>query len=183
MRFLYGFLAALIFTSNAYASFFLLDGSVIQQKLAPRPTGTSVAAGGVAISGTVNFSTTSGSFVDVTGSTVTITTTGRPVYVFVTYDSAGGNSACTFTSTIATNTTFTCSVAIVRSTSTFISIKGTAAGLVSTGTGQTLRVPIVDPEVVDVSLAAGTYTYKLQAVASGGSTTSFAGVHLVAYEL
>lgn len=148
-----------------------------------RTTGTTVGIGGVAISsscGTFLTTAGSGSFMDVTNLSVTITTSGRPVRVEVVSD--GTSSDATFLVSETVNTFF--------SEAYFQMIRGVSAiALVrlsyqlTNATNQGLRIPpnlsMVDP------VAAGTYTYKVQAGGNGASGNQ-AGVFnckLVAYEL
>lgn len=65
-------------------------GSVTQNLLAPRASGTTVVAGGVIkTSSSGSFTASSSSFVNVTNLSGTITTTGRPVMLIVQSDGSG----------------------------------------------------------------------------------------------
>lgn len=71
---------AFLITSNSVGTSAIVNQSITQAKLAPRTTGTTVPAGGVAISGSSgSFSSTNTSPVQVPNFSVTIVTTGRPV--------------------------------------------------------------------------------------------------------
>ena len=104
-----------------------------------------------------SFSTSSGSLVDVTNLTATITTTGRPVMMVVQGD--GNNSGA---NTIIASSTGSASISFVRDS--------TALGLL---------VPVNLPSAVCASVtqvdfpAAGTYTYKVQANSNAGSMSIF----------
>jgi hypothetical protein len=137
------------------------NGQVTQEKLAARATGSTVAAGGVATSGTTGFfSTATGDFVDVPGASVTITTTGRPVSISI---NNGYFKTQNGTIMIVRNTT---------SRGSYFITSGGAAGGITVPAGQTY---------IDLP-AAGTYTYKLQARGSIGAM-EVSGVSLAAYEL
>jgi hypothetical protein len=144
-----------------------------------RTTGTTVAERGIAISsnsGSVDIETNS--YTDVTNLSVTITTLGRPVKIFL----QPGNS---FTnSSIITSNSSTASVSflkIVRDTTDIAEFKIRA--LAGGATSAASDIPPGCIVFVDEP-AAGTYTYKLQARGSTGSTyTGVDHCKLVAYEL
>lgn len=136
-----------------------------------RSTGTTVGTGGVAISNIVSsFSTTSISPVDVTNLSVTITTSGRPVYVGLMDGlmgiSAGTSGGCVF------------NVLLLRG-STAISISGIA---INATTFNELVIPTSSMNFVDV-IGAGTYTYKAQISVASGATGIVENAYLIAYEL
>ena len=76
-------------------------GGVTQNMLAPRATGTTVAAGGVAVSSSCGSFAVTTAFTQITNFNLTITTTGRPVRLVMmpaagdtggaSYSSSGGN--------------------------------------------------------------------------------------------
>lgn len=133
-----------------------------------RATGTSVGAGGVAISTSCgNYSTTSAAFVDVTNLSVTIKTSGRPV----------------------------CLKLFSGSTSGAAGQEGVISETGGTGAWQYLRdaaavayhevqnAQVLSPiDAIDTP-AAGTYTYKVQAKQVTAGTIFFQYLKLVAYEL
>lgn len=157
----------------------LANGAVTQAKLAARATGTSVAAGGVAISASSGpFDTTSATYVAVTNLSVTITTTGRPVMVMLVPDPALVNTS---------------SIGIIRSGSSAqgsfqISRGGSPIAQVDlsndngSGSIASNRIPPGAMRTLDV-IAAGTYTYTVEALAGSGSTAQVRHCDLVAYEL
>lgn len=157
------------------------DHGVTQVKMAAMSTGTTVAAGGFAISSSSgSFSTSSTSAVDVTNLTVTITTTGRPVKLMCMPEPSA--SAVGYIG-MNNNTIGTMAVQIywlkggsqiAQDTIDFI---GSNPGNI-----EVLHAPSAF-SFVDV-VAAGTYTYKIQASVNAGSTNSlFHNVVLMAYEI
>lgn len=149
-----------------------------------RTTGQTVAAGGVALSTTSSglFSGSSASFADVTNVTVTITTTGRPVFLQLVDSPADGSAALGVvqsSSTIAQalfrilNTTSSTNIATHTLTT-----QGVSGSLI-------LQVPASSLSGVDLTVngVAGTYTYKLQYEMIQGTSVSVSNVKLLAYEL
>jgi hypothetical protein len=143
-----------------------------------RATGTTVAAGGVAVSASGGLVTTSSTYVDVTNLAVTLTTTGRPVYICVINDGSGTPS-----SFYASSTGVICLgyAAIVRD-STIISEQSVGIQVAGTATAPTSNVPSSTLQTLDV-IGAGTYTYKVQLKRAFASETGISGSKLVAYEL
>lgn len=177
----------------------LADHSITNAKLAAMPFGTPAAAGGFAQSGVVTQSTSSGTFVDVPGLTVTLTTTGRPVKLSLGTNKAGvsniemtGNA-----SNSGTNPTVAgVSVRFVRD-AVNLSAQQFGIGCPTPGGVSTTAFDCLWPsssvQVVDLGdsspgLPAGTYVYKVQwAVFTVGSvlspTAHMQQVRLEAYEL
>lgn len=158
----------------------LAANSVTQAKLQVRATGSTVAAGGVAISsGSSTFSTGSATPVDITNLSVTITTTGRPVMVFVQSDAAaaaGSNLAYIGAGTAAPGQHGS-AFYYIKNGSTIIAI--TTVDATTNSNAQILIPP--DVRCLDFPVA-GTYTYKAQvALATGTVAYAFNSV-LVAYE-
>lgn len=163
----------------------LPDGAVTLTKLAARPTGTTVSAGGVAVSTSCGtFSTTSTSAVDVTNLSVTITTTGRPVRIALQPDGSGLASVGTGGHSAPGNGQLG-HIYIVRASTTI------ASNTIRSDTDPSSNNNFLDlslPPGVISSLdlvAAGTYTYKIQAdiaAGYGGSLTLLNSV-LVIYEI
>lgn len=125
-----------------------------------------------------SFSTTSATTVDVTNLTVTITTTGRPVMVFL--QPAIGQPGSLYSDAGATYTI----VKTLVSTPTVLglfTVSGTVAGPI-------VRYPVSTILYLDTSVvgAANTYTYKVTAQRTGGTSSAVVQVVdavLVAYEL
>lgn len=141
----------------------LQDGSVTPVKRSALGQQTSSSTG-------VLFSTTSSSFVDVTGLSLSITTTGRPVFVGLMFANpsippVGVDGYVSITSGQG-------ALDIVRG-STHIS---------ESGVGGAATVPISSVWYID-AVGAGTYTYKIQAISLSGGTLSISGAQLIAYEL
>lgn len=156
----------------------IADQNVTQIKLAPRATGTTVAAGGVAISpACASFSTSSTSLIDVTNLTVTITTTGRPVMLFLQSTS----SSSYLTSSSSDSSDAFSIIAFCRGGSDFRNFAfGASSAPIS------IFTPSSAFRVMDLAVNAnpGTYTYNIQAEVVGTSkTVSFTNVELVAYEI
>jgi hypothetical protein len=153
-------------------------GSITQSKLAARATGTTVAAGGVAVSASSGgFSTTSGSNVQITNLSVTITTTGRPVFVGL----IGQPGQQGFIQSDAQGT-----VSLFNS-NTGLALAAYPAADVTTGTGlSTVGVVIPASSVwtldMTVNGTPGTYTYNAKALTPSG-IIYVNDAMLVAYEI
>lgn len=150
-----------------------------------RATGTSVGAGGVAISlSSGSFISSSASMTDVTNLSVTIVTSGRPVKIELMDDdsSTAASLGVVYTDT---GTTASGAYQIVQSgtgAATYgpISLISTAA---NSGGGIIIRVPPSSISKV-AAIVAGTYTFKLQVQAVSATTAmQVLKTKLVAYEL
>lgn len=151
------------------------DGNVTQAKKAIRTTGTSVAAGGIAISAsTSTFTTTSGSFTPVTNASVTIVTLGNPVDVYLIPD--GGSLACSVAAS---------RVASGQNTTEFQVKRGASVvGVYTLNSNASfgIAVPCSAIHITDLP-SAGTYTYTLEArEATGADTALVSYSKLVAVE-
>lgn len=163
--------------SAAIASLFpvitanIAAGAVTRAKLA--------ALGHQVSSSSGNFTTGSGSYVDVTNLTVTITTSGRPVVLRLVPD--GDVTHVSQLSASRSNVATGFFIAILRgSTKIYESFVGVQSG--SAGTPSSIQLP---PSVVQGfdDVVAGTYTYKVQVFAlNTGDTVGVAYSKLVAYE-
>lgn len=145
-----------------------------------RATGTTVAAGGVAISASSGSYALAApaAYTDVTNLSVTITTSGRPVFV-------GCISAAT-SSVVGSATGY---FVIQNTGSGTVCITITRGGTVIMNTQQSQNysntqsyLPASAISFVD-AVAAGTYTYKIQVGSNNGTTIGVQDVKLVAYEL
>lgn len=135
-------------------------------------------SGNVALSlSSGGFTSTSGSPADVTNLSVSLTTTGRPVMVFLQGDGAGATTSMGLTSS---NFGASFNIYLIRGASQldFISVSNTITG----STAVTWTVPPSSYRFVDFP-AAGTYTYKIQTSVGTSDTVSFTNVKLIAYEL
>lgn len=154
------------------------DQGITQAKLSSRSTGTTVGAGGVAISnssGAVSVSSTS--YSNVTNLAITITTTGRPVFLAIISD--GSTDGSSHGLNFDVNNGDGLKVRYTRDGSPI------SYGLLFSGSGTGI------PEIsgpfnfifVDTP-TAGTYTYRLQAAVIGaGDVGRVRLAKLLAYEL
>lgn len=128
------------------------------------------AALGENISSGVIFSTSGTGIQDVTGATVTITTTGRPVFIGFMHDPATavntGNFACNGTA---------CIFSINEGATTFASLNMAAASM--------SIVPASSFSVIKTGLTAGSHTFKLTAIALVDGTADVNAVKMYAFEL
>lgn len=166
------------------------DQGVTQGKLAPRTTGTSVAAGGVAISSDCGtFTTYSSTFTPVTSLSVTITTTGRPVRVFLVSTNEAYLGITTTLGSAQVGYMYA-ELELLRGVTNLGSImcgKDTGSNASFSGTESFHQNPSI--EAVDV-VAAGTYTYtaslRVNSDLLSASSTVYATLKsckLVAYEI
>ncbi len=115
------------------------------------------------------FTTASSSLVDVTNLSVSITTTGRPVFLAIIPD---GTASQAFIGNASSTAVL---LAFIRGS--------TAVGIFQTITNQTAAFQVF-PSIFTIDTpAAGTYTYKVQAANSGSSTITVKLCKLIAFEL
>lgn len=155
--------------SDAVTTAKILDANVTKAKLA--------AVGQQISSSCGTFSTSSASYVDITNLTVTITTTGRPVYIglmctqgqvgyLIIQNTSSGSAARADIGFLRDSTDiFQAPVYIAAAGATQITSLVTLAGYST-----------VDP------VAAGTYTYKAQAKLVSGTGFNAVQAKLIAYE-
>lgn len=173
---------AVFFAANSVITSSIADGAVTQAKLATRSTGTTVAAGGVAVSTTTGTGTsyTLTAFTAVTNLSVMITTTGRPVKLALQNSPASAPGGCIFVTNGTSGDIADVTVAFLRS-GTFIGnerIIGTSGSATAPTT-----VPSSSVNFLDIT-PAGTYTYTVEVsvAGSGSPSCNFNNVVLVAYE-
>lgn len=161
-------------TSGNIVTNFLVPGTQIaaqtiaQGNLALRSTGTTVGAGGVAVSASCGlFTTNTNSYVQITNFSVTITTTGRPVMLMTMSDGTGTAPANMSTDSTEGFIKFT-------RASTDIGFYG----LLNPSNGQ---IPN-NLQMLDFP-TAGTYTYTVSAKSNASSTVEVVNSVLVAYEI
>ena len=157
----------------------IAPGAVTFNALAPRPVGTNVGIGGLAISlGSGNYSSTAAN-VDVPNLTVTIASTGTPVFVGLISD--GTNSLYSKIGTATHNQEPTVSLGFTRDN---ILISSFAIfGFVGAGGGVDLFVPPGSASYVDMPIASThTYTFRVLDVSSGDFDVEISYVRLIAYE-
>lgn len=166
-------------TDSSITTAKIADGAVTQAKRAALGQQISSSCG--------NFTTTSLSAVDVTNLSVSITTTGRPVMVFLTGDGVGGTArwgsetGAGFTNLASHNSM----ISLVRDSTTLnsYSITGSVSSSSQVYTDFTLYIPSSSISAIDVP-AAGTYTYKVQLRTQvSGGTAAIRDTRLVALEL
>jgi hypothetical protein len=169
--------SSLQFSSNTLA---VKAHGVQQGMLALKTTGSTVAAGGVAISASSGtFSTaTSGSDQLVTGSSITITTTGRPISLSIVSDQSGNTSYLGQ----ATSGISTTGLAVYLGTAP----SGTVVARTQytfNGTG-TYTNQLGCPGFIGLYQAsAGTYTFTYAVNTSAGGGVSVNYLVLMAYEI
>lgn len=132
---------------------------VAQSNIYIKTTGTTVSAGNLAVSAALTGSTSSGTFSDIPNSSITITTTGRPVLFSLVSNGSTGQ---------------------------LFSVNGTSYIQLLRGV-TVVCINIVEFYVPTLTLldlpAAGTYTYKLQWRVNDASLFDISGFNLIAYEL
>ena len=150
----------------------IADGAVTKSKI--------TALGQQISASSSTFSSAAGAYTDITNLSVTITTSGRPVYLALIADGGGNAAEIYFAPTAGTTTNFGF-YAILRD--------GVGVGyyrlgqiINTSGSTQSVRVPVGCINHIDVP-AAGTYTYKIQ-VSAGADTSMYCYyTKLVAFEL
>jgi len=153
----------------------IVNASVTQSKLAPVSQQISASCG--------SFSTNSTSFVDVTNLSVTITTTGRPVFIYLQPDGTTGLVGSSIGPTSTSTDTFVVGYLAILRGSTLIADNQLIlfSGIPSSG-GPILGVPCSSVFFID-PVAAGTYTYKIQAKATSGDGMRINYAKLIAFEI
>jgi hypothetical protein len=155
---------------STFGSYSVPDKSITQRKLANRTTGTTVGAGGVAISGSSgSFSTSSNTPAAVTNMSITLTTTGRPVFVLVQSDGSG--NPCDINPTANSNSW----LQIYRG-STLLGYYAASSP------SSSLFFPGVLSYVDAVSSGTYTYTFKVFTT-TGSASVNINNCELVAFEL
>lgn len=144
-----------------------------------RAVGSSVGAGGVAISGSSGTgNTTSGTFAAIPNQSVTLVTTGRPVQIIlVSIGTSAGNPGFVGGSNTGSGL-FNAEFAILRD-ATIIAVCGFSGNQGGTTAPGSISF-------VDVSASAGSHVYSVQYRANTvtpGSSANFGRVATVAYEL
>jgi hypothetical protein len=144
----------------------IANGAITAEKKAALGQQISASSGLFSVSDSNTF------YADVPNLSVTITTSGRPVFIGLIPDGTDQNAlSCTFQTT-----TFPAVYRIDRS--------GTGVAFISTSTTAQI-IPCTALQTIDVP-AAGTYTYKIQHRAASGGGSSFRSLSyakLIAYEL
>lgn len=157
--------------------------TIAQGNLALRTTGTTVGAGGVALSASsAAFSTTSNSPTSVTNLSVTITTTGRPVFVGLVADGSVGNQSSIGCSNSGSAVTFVRSFFDILNGATTI-----LEYILSTGGASSTDLQIFVPSSALSTISfpsAGTYTFSVKIYSNTVTQTSLVTYSkLIAYEI
>jgi cytoskeletal protein CcmA (bactofilin family) len=146
-----------------------------------RPTGATVGLRGIATTGELNHSQTSGTFSTVTGSTLTITTSGRPVLLFMApFDDTTSEGYVGLRIAGGAATAHAGAIRIRRDTTAIYEnylVCNTAAGNdlgISWPPGAFIYLDVV---------SAGTYSYDIQAREDAASTLQIASCKFMAVEL
>ena len=134
------------------------------------------AALGQQISSAIDFNTTSTSYVDVTNATVTITTTGRPVYLSLNAGAPATNTAWLAVTPHASNGG-RMALKLVKDSTDVAEVEYQAGD----AGGSTIKFGA--PFVFIDTPSAGTYTYKLQLKEYNGGTAFVRNWKLIAFEL
>lgn len=149
------------------------DGAVTQAKRAALGQQISSSCG--------TFTESSGGFTDVTNLSVTITTTGRPVFVGLISDGTMGFFEST--NPANPNTQTDAEIKFVRDSTDILYSTIETRGESET-TSRVLRVPSSGFSQIDVpSAASHTYKVQIRAVTGAGATSRMLNTKLVAYEL
>lgn len=127
-----------------------------------------------------SFSTANGSLTDVTNLTVTITTYGHPVELMIIPDGSSSAFSYVGVADTASGTVAEMGMAFVRASSVIATTRVYTQADNAAGTLQIRQPPsfvFIDP------VAAGTYTYKVQAYLQSGTVALVNSVKLIAFEL
>jgi hypothetical protein len=147
---------------------------------------TNLTAVGQQVSSNVtSFSTANSSPVAVSGATVTITTTGRPVMLMLISSSANpvAGSEIFLSANTSSSETLVGQICFLRGATQIVT--QSFGGGIFTSTSNNVIVPPSSFNYLDV-IAAGTYTYSVSALVtstSGVPTINIKNIQLVAYEL
>lgn len=175
-----GNISGSISTTAGITGSMIAPQTITQDLIAPMTSGQTVGVGGIAISPSCgNFTNNTGLPTDVTNLTITITTTGRPVYIQLVSalnqngyveGSNGGTGNIQFELNLVRDVTHAWG--------------NLFASVVAGTTSNDLKLPpsSVSHIDTDVNGSPGTYTYKYQVTANGGLIT-FNEVQMVAYEI
>lgn len=151
----------------------IADGAITQAKRA--------SLGQQLSSSSSTFTSNSGSFTDVTNLTVSITTTGRPVFLALVSDGSGNTSQIYQTN--STNASGIVTFIYLRGATEIARYEITSTTVASSGTTKPSIGPASNMLMIE-SVAAGTYTYKMQIKTD--NTDTYGGVKymkLMAFEL
>jgi hypothetical protein len=152
--------------SDAVTTVKILNSNVTTAKIADgNVTNTKLAAKNLTVSSSSGLFSTTSTLANVTNLSAAITTSGRPVRVFLT--SASGSSGCVFRATAASGSPANAFSVVLRDGSPIAIFDLT--GQTVTGSAGSIGVPCSSISFLDQP-GAGTYTYSIQ-VGHGGSHT------------
>lgn len=162
---------------NAVNTANIVDGAVTQTKRAALNLIESLSSGA--------FSTTSTSAVDVTNLSISITTTGRPVFIgLVSTSTTNGNTNLSYFGLSSNGASATGGVYLLRDSSVVANVNLAASS--GNGSSTNMQNPCSTFSMIETP-TAGTYTYKVQArgfvIPGIGTTMIVSRCKLVAYEL
>lgn len=171
----------------------IANGTITQQLLQPRATGTTVPTGGVGISissTTVTKTSTSYTNIDngTTNLTVTITTTGRPVWVGFLPVQGDNDSLVQINNNTSTQAALNGFIAFLNN-GTIIASNNIVTQLQLASPANVFNLVGIPPSSfscldMTVNGVPGTYTYTAQAKVSGaGAQMTIINMQLVAYEI
>lgn len=146
-----------------------------------RTIASTAGVGGIARSSSSGIaSTTSATYTNITNLSVTITTSGRPVWVGLFSDGSASESYL-----LALNNTGPIGLFRIINNTLSSNVAGYRLENVIGGGATTTEIIIPSTALagIDGTLAAGTYTYLAQFQSSSGTTTECVNAVLVAYEL
>jgi hypothetical protein len=166
----------------------IAEGAITWAKLALRQTLTnSVGVGGIAVTASTNLVTSSFSFVDAQGLSVTIDTMGRPVVVMLVSDPASSGNLRTGIGGFA-NATISMTVGVVADGTRPVGFSDLQQQGSYTQAPNYMVIPASAIQFIDFSASPGPHTYRVR-VKNNGFSNVFTGearldnVRLVAYEL
>lgn len=165
-----GTVSATDLATNSVTTVKIADGAVTRAKQAAVGQQISVSSSGT-------YSTASATYVDITNMGVTITSSGRPIIVMVISDAVATANEGAY---VGANNGGGAPIALFQITRN--SVTPIAQYEVASSTAEFVASPASSIITLD-PITAGTYTYKLQAKAVGGSTAYAYYCLLVAYEL
>jgi hypothetical protein len=174
-------------TSTQIASSTILGSNIVPQTLtqglrATMSVGSSVGAGGFAISSTCgSYTTTSTAQTAITNLSISITTTGRPVRVELQDDQSNNSGGSGLSVSQSSSNSFTAQVSVFRNSGQITQINMGLQGLNSSNAG--FEIPGSSISHTDL-VPAGNYTYTIKVQVSQSSVTfGCTRLVLVAYEI
>lgn len=165
--------------ANAVTTAKITDANVTTAKLADGAVTPAkrAALGQQVSSGSSTFSTTNASYTDVTNLSVSITTTGRPVFIGTTSDPAIDDGAGGY---------YRGNLTVAGSVSTGIKVLRDSTQVLTTNAGHSSATNLYTPAssvwTIDTP-SAGTYTYKVQIKCVNANNVYAINMVLIAYEL